>query len=522
MGRPMGAAVAETAMEAEARALFARATGLSREDRRRINKRIRRYKTAGVWAILDALYGFKAAGASALNWVADRYNLTASGSIAHTPNRGWQNAGGHLKTGFIPSSAPSPNYTRDSAAFGVRVRSPVASGVTRIHMGVGDNGFCSVETNTSNALIAKVNTNGGNGLTWASMGTTGGLILAVRRLATTTTLLLNSTSATGSGLASAAVPIREFYIGASNSFGTPAHATTDLYQGALIGAALTDKQGIDVDNADLEYVTDIVAWGDSLTAGAGASAAATTAYPPVSGNLFSPVRDISNQGIGAQTSTQIAARMGAQPITVTVTGNAIPASGGVAVTAKSINPLYNSGTYMGTMTGTLAGVHGTMSTDGSGNWTFTRTTAAGGSTACPAGTVFVPDLADVFGETTAWLWLGRNGADAGYTIAGDIAACVAKQPRSLVAGVTMSTGDSAGAIAGLAAVNAALAATYGDRYVDLMAALVAAGDGSANDLADIAAGYVPRSLRADAVHLNDAGYAVVAATFRARTLAIGW
>ncbi len=55
-----------------------------------------------------------------------------------------------------------------------------------------------------------------------------------------------------------------------------------------------------------------------------------------------------------------------------------------------------------------------------------------------------------------------------------------------------------------------------------MAALMAANDGSPTDLADVAARHVPSSLRSDSIHLNDAGYAVVAAAFKAAHEALGF
>jgi lysophospholipase L1-like esterase len=63
---------------------------------------------------------------------------------------------------------------------------------------------------------------------------------------------------------------------------------------------------------------------------------------------------------------------------------------------------------------------------------------------------------------------------------------------------------------------------YGPRFVDVLAALRVAVDGSPEDAADVAAGYVPRSKRSDPVHLNDAGYAIVAATLKARHDAMGF
>jgi hypothetical protein len=268
--------------------------------------------------------------------------------------------------------------------------------------------------------------------------------------------------------------------------------------------------------------TSIVAWGDSLTASANVTSESAR-YPAVAARAYSPERSILNFGIGAQSSTQIAARMGAQPIACTVTGDQIPAGGGIAVTAKSINVLYNSGNFTGAQTGWLADIYGTMSTDADGNWTFTRA-IPGSVSACPPGAVFVPELAVRTRNRTHWLWLGRNGAQNGYTIEGDIAAAVARlgHPRYLVGAILTGAGDGPEGVASIQERNVILAATYGDRFVDVYAALRAAGDGSADDMADVSAGIVPRSLRSDGIHLNDAGYAIVAVTFKAANDAMGW
>lgn len=61
----------------------------------------------------------------------------------------------------------------------------------------------------------------------------------------------------------------------------------------------------------------IAVWGDSLTVGTGASSTAAS-FPVVAQNLFSPPRAISRQAVGGQTSTQIAARMNALPVLVTL------------------------------------------------------------------------------------------------------------------------------------------------------------------------------------------------------------
>ncbi|MET0436169.1 MAG: hypothetical protein ABW043_01615 [Devosia sp.] len=269
----------------------------------------------------------------------------------------------------------------------------------------------------------------------------------------------------------------------------------------------------------------IVAWGDSLTAGAGATGGSTgaTTYPAVAQALLSPRRAVARQGVGGQTSTQIAARMNAVPILVTVSGGSIPASGPVAVTEKSVNVLVNSGSYSGTMRGWLAGVEGTMSTDGSGNWSFARS-VAGTSVPAEANARFICAWGQYLRGYAAWLWLGRNGAQAGRTVLGDIAAAVASlgHGRYLVGGILPSTADSGAGLAQLATLNGQLAGVYGDRFVNLPAILSAAANGTAEDITDVAAGFVPRSLRSDHLHLNDAGYALVAQAFRSAHVAKGF
>ena len=277
----------------------------------------------------------------------------------------------------------------------------------------------------------------------------------------------------------------------------------------------------------------IAAWGDSLTGGAGASGGAAQ-YPRVAAAAYDPNRSILNLGIGGQTSTAIAARQGGVAVYLTVAGNQVPASGPVSITVKSVGgsadnnagPITDQGTQV--LMGWLAGVYGTLSRDGSWNYTFTRA-VAGSAVACPSLSRFVPELAVTMRRRTQWLWLGRNGVASGssQTVEQDIAAAVAYlgHGRYLVGSILTSASDNAGSVAAIEARNATLSATYGPRFVDVLQALKSANDGSLDDLSDIASGWVPRSLRSDNVHLNDAGYAVVATTFKSANDAmelVGW
>lgn len=302
-------------------------------------------------------------------------------------------------------------------------------------------------------------------------------------------------------------------------------SVSGLWTGSIARLRLFSEPMGEEQFAGLVAGAGVVAWGDSLTAGAGATGGSTgsATYPAVAQTLFSPRRAVLRQGVGGQTATQIAARMNAVPILVTISGGAIPASGPVAVTDKSVNVLISSGVYAGSLRGWLAGVEGTMSTDASGNWSFARS-VSGTSVAVPANSRFICAWGQYLRGCTAWLWLGRNGAEAGHTVLSDIAAAVAAlgHRRYLIGGILPSTGDSAGGLAQLAVLNGQLTSTYGDRFVNLLSILSAAANGSPEDAGDVAAGFVPRSLRSDHLHLNDAGYAIVAQAFYAAHMAKGF
>lgn len=118
---------------------------------------------------------------------------------------------------------------------------------------------------------------------------------------------------------------------------------------------------------------------------------------------------------------------------------------------------------------------------------------------------------------------GTDGAAPDHTVV-DIAAMVEAigHERYLVGAILSGAGQPDGRIANARAVNATLAETYGERFVDLVAVLAAGADGSADDAADLAAGITPRSLRVDALHLNARGNAIAAKAWHDATLQLGF
>jgi len=218
-------------------------------------------------------------------------------------------------------------------------------------------------------------------------------------------------------------------------------------------------------------------WGDSLTAGAG-----STGSGPGQGSYPKQLSDrmnangvtvtINNRGVGGQTSTHIAARQNGIPALISVTGNQIPASGAVAVSAYSTDLLYNSGTSGSlALTGTLAGVPGVLSgtpTSGIGTapYTFTRTTA-GSAVNCPANTPFITDLGAQTQERTGIYKAGRNGGSFPTDLAAMIAYLKTYYKRLLVLSIQNGPTEAGTSTqTTFMAYNATLASTYGDSYVE--------------------------------------------------------
>lgn len=121
------------------------------------------------------------------------------------------------------------------------------------------------------------------------------------------------------------------------------------------------------------------------------------------------------------------------------------------------------------------------------------------------------------------IWAGRNGVlTSPETVKSDIAAMVAALKTDNYLVLSILNGDRTLEKAGEAnyntiiGVNQYLATTYGSKYWDVRAHLIANNDGSAQDLIDVANDVVPTSLRVDDIHLKQAGYLLVGAGVKSR------
>ena len=293
----------------------------------------------------------------------------------------------------------------------------------------------------------------------------------------------------------------------------------------------------------------LVNYSDSIYAGTGASDAAhgVTALMAAALGL-----SYTNNGIGGQTSQQVAQRFGALTTGLTITDNQIPASGDVTVTHINNVALAGMNTTQfpdyrllstqadnttRTLVGTLGGVYGTLTRSASGGtpsttetYTFTRR-YAGSVVNIAANETFTVDVGDL-DKCVLNIEVGANDvaqnigsyATAITAVTTNIAAMVARCRTLHLAYVVVGFPSTASAeyytgtalATALTAWRASMALTYGDRWYDTMPVMLANGDGSPADNAAIANGVPPPSLLSDVIHWNDAGHAVNATATAAK------
>jgi hypothetical protein len=270
--------------------------------------------------------------------------------------------------------------------------------------------------------------------------------------------------------------------------------------------------------------TPIVAWGDSLTQGGTASSPAAS-YPAVLSTLMG--RTVVNEGVSGQSSSQIAARQGGAPALLTIAGDTVPPQGPAVVQEASVYPVTPP---RPTLSGSLDGVHGLLSLNSGGQPVpigvlFTRDDT-GEVVTVPPQTPFIPDTT-VSRDWINVLWLGRNNLEEPDRILADLRACAdtVTAGRYLVLGIVNADDEGRGSVAHghILALNARLAGTFGDRYLDIRQVLIDGYDpADPQDQSDHANDVPPSSLRANRLHPNDAGYLVVATAVADAIRQRGW
>jgi lysophospholipase L1-like esterase len=292
--------------------------------------------------------------------------------------------------------------------------------------------------------------------------------------------------------------------------------------------------------------------GDSTAVGAGAEPGGS--FPEQLAALIGNDFVINNMGIGGQKSGQVAMRMGAKAIYLTVSGDAIPANGNL-VTITHINgdsataapsvpsadvrfltTASNNSTY--TLDGWIAGIKCRVTrTVNSGIENYTLTALEGAGFRCLPGSLFVPDYAlQNHSDRELWIAVGINDFRSGAVTASDYDDDVAAIKMNVDA--LIEFGERSGRNILLYGINTCnypveflqgiryqrvievnqyWAARYPNHYVrgdngrDVREELISRfNPSSPQDVTDFDNDIVPESLRSDNRHPNTNGYAVYA------------
>jgi len=115
------------------------------------------------------------------------------------------------------------------------------------------------------------------------------------------------------------------------------------------------------------------------------------------------------------------------------------------------------------------------------------------------------------------IWAGRNNPNDPVTVIADVGAMVAALGHQRFLVLSVINGEIAAEYSGgntyfnMAVINTALLAIYGARFLNIRTTLATSyNPGIPQDVIDHGHDIVPSSLRSDPVHLNDAGYLLVA------------
>lgn len=334
---------------------------------------------------------------------------------------------------------------------------------------------------------------------------------------------------------------------------------TRYYNGASVlleVAGTNDRSPLLIGDDGTTYVADlhatnsattqknIVCIGDSLTAGAGG-----TPYPTQLGVLL-PERTVINLGIGGQWGNQIAGRQGGRAFGVTISGGALSSGSntvthfdGVAIATMAASPgapqllSTASDNVTRTVKVVVAGIVCTLQRMASGGPPSTSETY----TLTPDGGQVLPVIVSAntpmvlynapYDDDVHIFWPDRNSDwSQPDVIDADLAAMVARLGHKKSVAMSVLNGNYANEYIGqsrhtqMLEINRRRAKAYPANYLDIRSILVAQGASGApyEDATSYGNDIPPSGLRSDNIHLNTAGYAIVASAVRNFILLKGW
>lgn len=263
-GPPTGAPPA-AAFEPEAVALFAAMTTPPTDARKAlINACIVALKDSGVWDKLDTLQMLAAADSQAalLNWK-DPATFTAvpQNAPTFTVDRGYAGNGStsYLKTGFNPTTAPSPKYVQNSAHISLTDRTARAAADTVQIGAYVPSVIFMAELGTrlsGDVYVGRLNTGTAQAVANTSSD---GRFLSSRTASNSTQAYRNGTTlgAAANGVSSAPVSLEFYVCGMNNNGAGLAFPSDDQIAQYSIGGALNSTEAAAFDAAIAAYLTGV-------------------------------------------------------------------------------------------------------------------------------------------------------------------------------------------------------------------------------------------------------------------------
>ena len=271
----------------------------------------------------------------------------------------------------------------------------------------------------------------------------------------------------------------------------------------------------------------VVCIGDSLTHGTGGEG---IAYPAYLKDLMETDKihiPVVNMGIGGENTVTIAGRIGGIPYTVS--SFTIPAEiqrTPIFLLDNNLHPLIK-GLDTGINPCSIAGVEGRLSYDEDEKQYYFEREEAGSSLEVSDGTEIIPYAKEAYKDYIYVLFMGENGGfdDIDDLIAQQEAVLktqCANSDKFIVIGLTTGTAESRQELEN------ALSEKWGEHYINIReyfsseAVYKAGVDISDSDLDEMKKGMVPKCLRTDDIHYNEAGYRQLAQIVYDRLIELGY
>ncbi|MBQ0139044.1 MAG: hypothetical protein KBT36_07090 [Kurthia sp.] len=306
----------------------------------------------------------------------------------------------------------------------------------------------------------------------------------------------------------------------------------DTEEYTVIATAKKEKRQ-EIEQAIINDIPGFVAWGDSLTNGAGGEG---VSYPKVLQQLIvSNIDNISvvNNGVGGETTNTIMGRIGNVPFVVEKEFTIPATSEEVEITLSSSNgndvaPLRQGDLAMNPVT--INGVKGTITIDQedytSENFTYYfKRLSSGESILVNDNTIVETDSSEKYENYVPIVFMGTNGGFSNN-------ANLISQINSVL---NMEKSNEKYIVIGLTTDNSfnddlekMMESEYGERYINIKEIISDNGleragiEPTAEDIKAMEKGMIPPSLLSDNVHFNSKGYELIGNIVYERMVEIGY